>query len=104
MTKYQLIKEAIETKQQITATYKGFYREMCPHVIGMKNGKEQSLFFQFGGSSSSQGAITPSTGGWRCLAINELTDVKIREGEWHTNKNHSQKQSCVDNIDAEIEY
>ena len=27
---YRLIREAIERKQQVLATYHGYYREMCP--------------------------------------------------------------------------
>jgi hypothetical protein len=50
---YNAIRNAIANKQQVVATYKGHVREMCPHVIGTKNGREQALFYQFGGTSSS---------------------------------------------------
>ena len=52
MSTYELVKYAILNKKQIIAEYQGHYREMCPHAIGTKNGYQQALFYQFGGSSS----------------------------------------------------
>ncbi|MGS1319406.1 hypothetical protein [Stenotrophomonas geniculata] len=48
MSTYAIVRQAILDKHQITAVYDGYYREMCPHAIGEKNGKEQALFYQFG--------------------------------------------------------
>ena len=42
MNTYELIKDAILNKKQITAVYDGYYREMCPHALGTKNGKQQA--------------------------------------------------------------
>lgn len=98
---YSIIRAAILAKQQIVASYKGHQREMCPHVIGTKNGKEQALFYQFGGESSS--GLDPDGSGknWRCMPIDVLEDVVARAGAWHTAPNHTRKQSCVDEIDVE---
>lgn len=100
---YQLILSAIKNKQQVTAIYQGQYREMCPHIIGTKNGKQHALFYQFAGESNS-GPITPnSKDNWRCLAIDQLTDIKLKKGEWHTYNNYNQKDRCIDNIDIKID-
>ena len=104
MSNYELIKQAIENKKQITAQYQGYYREMCPHVIGTKGGKQQALFFQFGGRSKTQGIVTSSTGKWKCLLIEGLSDVDIQDGSWHTGDGHTRQQTCVDNIDVEVDY
>jgi len=101
---YMVIRDAIAKKQQVIATYKGHVREMCPHVIGTKNGKEQALFYQFGGTSSSKAIVTWNEGNWRCLAISELRDVSVRDGEWYSVSRHSCPQRCVDNIDLEVEH
>ncbi|WP_265669439.1 hypothetical protein [Klebsiella grimontii] len=102
MSTYELIKFAIQNKKQITAVYKGYYREMCPHAIGTKNGREQALFYQFGGNTSS-GPVNPnSPNNWRCLRLADLEDVQARDGEWHTAHNHSQAQTCIDHIDCEV--
>lgn len=99
---YDLIAEAIKGKLQVTAYYQGYYREMCPHALGKKRGKYQALFYQFGGSGS-KGPVTPdSPSNWRCIPLEGLTDIKLRHGEWHTAKNHSQAQTCIDQIDLEV--
>jgi hypothetical protein len=98
---YAVVRQAIIDKHQILATYKGHHREMCPHVIGTKNGRQQALFFQFAGSSSTG---LPPGGEWRCLPIDGLSEVISQPGEWYTGADHSQPQTCVDIVDVEIEY
>ena len=98
---YLLVRQAIIDKHQIVAGYKGHIREMCPHVIGTKNGRLQALFFQFGGTSSSD---LPPGGQWRCVPIEGLEDVEVQAGEWHTAPNHSEPSSCIDAIDIEVDY
>jgi hypothetical protein len=100
---YNLIYNAIRNKQQVIATYKGHIREMCPHAIGTKNGREQALFYQFGGTSSSGKIVPGSTNNWRCLTISELTNISVRHGDWHTANNHSQSQTCIDIVDLYVE-
>jgi hypothetical protein len=86
---YEIVREAILGKRQVVATYDDHEREMCPHAIGTKNGRAQAIFFQFAGGSSKG---LPADGEWRCLAIDGLTSVTMRDGEWHTGSNHSQTQ------------
>ncbi|MBD1867013.1 hypothetical protein H6F95_06790 [Cyanobacteria bacterium FACHB-471] len=101
MSNYELIRDAIINKKQVVAVYKGYRREMCPHTLGWKGNKQQCLFYQFGGDSSS-GAILPgSDRNWRCILVDELEDVLIQDGSWHTAKNHIRHQTCVDHIDIE---
>jgi hypothetical protein len=100
--KYNAIREAIINKQQVITTYQGYDREMCPHVIGTKNGREQCLFYQFAGTSSSGPILTNSFKNWRCIPIEGLGEIVVRSGKWHTGDNHSRPQTCVDNIDIEV--
>jgi hypothetical protein len=95
---YAIVRQAIVDKQQIIATYDGHRREMCPHVIGTKAGRQQALFFQFAGSSSS--GLEPG-GEWRCLPIEGMTDVSTRSGEWHTGQGLSRPEPCVDQVDVD---
>ncbi|MEM8207412.1 hypothetical protein [Morganella morganii] len=104
MSIYNLVVKAIKEKMQIHATYQGKHREMCPHVIGTKNGREQALFFQFSGESSKGRIPEELPACWRCIVIAELEDVKIVSGEWHTGDNHSRPQVCVDNIDEQVDF
>ena len=99
---YQLIRSAILGKQQVIAIYNGLTREMCPHTIGLKKGKEQALFLQFAGGSSS-GLSNPEDN-WRCIPLERLQILLVRDGEWYTAANHSRKSTCIDQIDVEVTY
>lgn len=99
---YATIRNAILKKLQVVATYQGHVRHMCPHVIGTKNGKEQALFYQFGGTSSSGPIVPDSTANWRCIPLDGLSVITVRDGPWYTAGNHSRDQTCVDNVDVEV--
>ena len=99
---YMLVRQAIINKDQVVASYNGHHREMSPHAIGKKNGREQALFYQFGGTSSSGLAAPGSGDNWRCIPIDGLSGVSTKEGPWHTAPNHSRPQTCVDEIDVEV--
>jgi hypothetical protein len=101
---YNKVREAVLKKQQVVAEYNGHVREMCPHVIGRKNGREQALFYQFGGTSSSKVIVPGSKENWRCIPIDGLRIIEIREGEWHSSSDHTQVQTCVDDIDVEVTF
>ena len=90
----ELIVTAIHNKMIVTAMYQGFPRIMCPHVIGYKDGwRINVLSFQFAGGSKSG---LPPGGMWRCCLLDELTNVQIDPGEWHTGPSHTRPQNCVD--------
>jgi hypothetical protein len=95
---YSIVRQAILDKEQVVATYQGHRRELCPHVLGTKNGRRQALFFQFGGASAS--GLAPG-GAWRCMPIDGLSDVTSRSGRWHTGP-REQPQTCVDDVDVEV--
>ena len=101
MDLFNIIQDAILEKKQVIGYYGGHYREMCPHVLGTKNGRAQALFYQFGGSSSSG---LPPGGEWRCIPLGRLSEVSIRGGAWHTSTSHTQCQTCVDVIVVEVAY
>lgn len=105
-TAYDVIRQAIAEKKQITAIYDGLPREMCPHVIGTnKEGDQQCLFYQFAGQSS-RGifALTDPNAfqNWRCLKIAKLSNVQAREGKWYSISRHTRSQVCVAKIDLEV--
>lgn len=96
---FKLFVEACEAKKQITCQYHGYYRELCPHVVGYNDGKERSLSFQFGGDSEK--GLAPG-GSWRCMDLNEVTEAKIQDGPWHSQLTKGNPQYCVKNIVAEV--
>ena len=102
---YDLVRQAILTRSSISAVYKGHQREMTPHVLGRKFGRPHALLYQYAGTSSSR-TIGPAgaTYNWRCLFIDELSSVTIVPGVVHTGPNHTQQQSCVEEIDVVVQY
>jgi hypothetical protein len=104
MTTYELLKQAILNKQQVVAMYKNHRRKMCPHTLGTKNGVAHCLFYQFGGESSSAVIVPGSEKNWRCIAVDGLTNVSVRDGDWYTAGNHRRPQSCIDTIDVEVSF
>ncbi len=63
MVNYDIIKQAILNNKSVTFTYKNKIRLMSPHVLGKKNDKYQTLFFQYGGESNS-GLSTDRNENW----------------------------------------
>lgn len=102
---YMLIRQAILDKQNISANYNGHARKMSPHTIGTaKNGNEQALFYQYAGSSSSELKPIGHPSNWRCIPIGGLQNVVVIGGAWQSGGNHSSAQTCVHNIDLEVDY
>jgi hypothetical protein len=96
---YRLFRTAILERKQIVCVYGGCYREVCPHILGHKDGQEKALTFQFAGESTSG---LPPGGEWRCLALAQVEDVRLRDGPWHTGHGHRKTQVCVDIVDLDV--
>jgi hypothetical protein len=103
MSNYDMLKEAIENKQCVTCNYNGYLRKMTPHVLGTKKGKEQALFYQYGGESSS-GLSAVSAKNWRCIPVDNIEQLEINDDDFQTAHNHSRSQTCVDIIDVEVDF
>jgi hypothetical protein len=90
---------AILDRKQITCTYKGAYREICPHILGHTDGKEKALVYQFAGESATN---LPPGGEWRCLYLSEVEDVGIRNGRWYSGSEHRRAQGCVKDVYVDV--
>jgi hypothetical protein len=97
---YEVFRQAVLEKKQVVCVYGGLPREICPHTLGLTNGHEQALSFQFGQSSSG----LPPNGEWRCMKLDGVTGAKLRDGPWHTAPDHSRPQTCVKQIDVEVAF
>src|SRR5882672_5596152 len=98
-TVFTLFHRAILRRQHVTCEYKGHYREVCPYILGHKDGREAALVYQFGGTSSRG---LPPEGEWRCLTISEVHGSAARDGQWHGNAKHSKTQRCVDVVFVDV--
>lgn len=106
MTVYEIVRDAIQNRKIVAATYRGRVRVMCPHVLGTKRGRHQALFYQFAGESNRGLGPDGDPENWRCMFLDELSDVSSRDakGEWHTAPNHSRPQTCVDSIEVVVNF
>jgi hypothetical protein len=94
---YTLFRNAVLGAQQVVCLYDGRRRELCPHIIGTsKSGEEVVLAWQFAGESSGP---LPQ---WRCLKLARVSEAFAREGRWHEGRSHRSMQTCVSNIDLDI--
>jgi len=44
----------------------------------------------------------PRGGAWKCLDLARVEDAALRDGPWHEGASHKAKQSCVEEIDLDI--
>lgn len=95
---YAVLREAILTRRPVTCRYQGEYREMCPHVLGTKQGQPRVLSFQFAGASHSG---LPPGGEWRCMLVDHVVEARMIDGPWRTSP-ATRPQTCVDAIDVEV--
>ena len=96
---YDLFSQAMTGRKQVLCLYDGCRRELCPIILGHSKGQEKALTYQFGGQSRSG---LPSGGEWRCLWLDRVSNVELRDGPWHTGKTHKQPQGCVDVVDLDV--
>ena len=96
---YGRFRQAILDEQQVVCLYKGRPRELCPHIIGHTAGAEKVLAYQFAGETST---ALPPGGEWRCFYLAEFSDVRLRAGPWHAGRTHTTRQTCVEDIDLDI--
>jgi hypothetical protein len=94
---YTLFCDAILGERQVVCRYDGRLRELCPHIIGTnRRGEEVVLAWQFGGESSGP---LPQR---RCLKLAHVSEARLREGRWHEGGSHRTTQTCVSDIDLDI--
>jgi hypothetical protein len=100
MDTYQILAEAIGTKQQVVARYHGEERVFSPHALGTKRGAAHVLVYQFAG-----GSVTglPPGGEWRCLNVDDLDDARLEPGAWRTAPNVFNPQTCLDEVEVVAE-
>ena len=94
---YTLFRNAILAEQQVVCTHEGRHRELCPHILGTnKRGEEAVLAWQFAGESSGK---LPQ---WRCLRLADVRNARARTGRWYEGRSHRISQTCVSNIDLDV--
>lgn len=84
------------------ACYHARHRLFCPHRLGRnREGRLRVLCYQYGGASESGLQLAGSESNWRCIVLEKLSQVKLRDDAWRTAPNHSRPASCI--VDADID-
>jgi hypothetical protein len=96
---YDLFSQAMIAQKQVLCLYDGYPRELCPIILGHSNGQEKALTYQFAGQSRSG---LPRAGQWRCLWLDKVTNVQLRDGPWRAGDVHTQPQGCVQTVDLDV--
>jgi hypothetical protein len=99
MRVYELMARAIRERKQVLCTYHGAPREVCPIMLGRKQGVERALAWQFAGTD---GKGQPVHGNWKCLVLADLSNVSLRDGPWHAGDSHQRRQTCLDDVDLDV--
>jgi hypothetical protein len=95
---------AIVHRRPITALYRGRRRLLCPHLLGWnKHRRLQVLCYQYGGDSESGLQHAGAADNWRCLAVENLSQVELLDGPWQTAENHSRPQTCIEEVELDVD-
>lgn len=96
---YELIKQAIEQKKQLSLQYHGYTRTLCPYVLGTnKIGKERALALLVRNTPSG-----PLAGGWECLDLDHVWNVKFAEGAWVAAPSGDRPDCDIPNVAIDVE-
>ena len=74
------LRAAIVHRRPIAALYRGRRRLLCPHLLGWNRHRRlQVLCYQYGGDSESGLQPAGASDNWRCLAVENLSQVELLE-------------------------
>ena len=97
MDPYTILADAITSKQQVIARYQDEERIFSPHALGTKRGVAHVLVYQYAGGSRTG---LPPGGEWRCLDVEELSEIRLEPGAWRTAENVFNPQTCLDEVEV----
>jgi hypothetical protein len=98
------IRAAILHRRPIAALYRGRRRLLCPHLLGWNRRRRlQVLCYQYGGDSETGLQRDAPSENWRCLAVENLSQVELLDGPWQTAANRSRPQTCVEDVELDVD-
>ena len=98
------VRAAIIHRRPVAALYRGRRRLLCPHLLGRNRQRRlQVLCFQYGGDSESGLEPMGAPDNWRCLAVENLSELELLNGPWQTAENHSRPQTCIEEVELDVD-
>jgi hypothetical protein len=95
---YHLMAGAILARRQVCCTYHGIPYEVCPIVLGRKNGAPCVLTWQFAGMDEEGDFVE---GRWQCLPLDEVADVRLHDGPWYPGDRQTRPKASFDDVDLD---
>jgi hypothetical protein len=96
---YDLMAGAILTRKQVLCTYHGAPHEVCPIMLGRKGGAACVLTWQFAGTDERGELVR---GSWKCLALDDLSDVRLRDGPFYAGDGDRRPRAWLDDVDVDM--
>ena len=97
MSVQDTLKDAIVRKRCVRIFAEGRSREVCPHALGLKDGRPRMLAFQYSGGSASGLA---GSGQWRTFFLSEIASATMIDGPWQGGSNIVAKsEASLDRIE-----
>jgi hypothetical protein len=90
---------AILARRQVLCTYHGAPHEVCPIMLGRKDGADCVLTWQFAGRDERG---EPVQGCWKCLELDAVSDVRLHDGPWYAGDGDRRPRAWLDDIDVDV--
>jgi hypothetical protein len=98
------VRAAIIHRRPLAALYRGRRRLLCPHLLRWNRQRRlRVLCYQYGGDSESGLEPRGAPDNWRCLAVENLSHLELLDGPWQTAENHSQPQTCIEEVELDVD-
>lgn len=101
---YSLLRAAAAQKQPVTAVYDGLPRLLCHTCWGRTSevSCEHSAIRVEERGKAVLRTLPEGVGGWRCIAVDKLTQVELQVSAWRTEPRTGQ-QHCMEQVDFDVE-
>ena len=101
---YGSVYKAVEARRPVFAVYHTLPRLFCPHRLGRNRKNELRVrCYQYGGESESGLGPPGSRANWRCIVLEELSEIELLHEPWRAAPNHSRPTSCIVNADIDVD-
>ena len=96
----EVLRLAIGEKRCVRLRLAGKERRVCPHALGLKDGRPRVLAFQYAGASAS--GLAPG-GHWRAFFCHEIEEASFIDGAWHTGAHLLAKvEAMLDRVEYQV--
>ncbi|ARW11635.1 MULTISPECIES: hypothetical protein [Acetobacter] len=100
MSAYSILRTAIEQKKAVAFTLHDKPQVGSPHALGKGDGVEKVLMYR--GVDAHEKRV-PAQGQWDCIAVSELSDVKLLADEpFHQGHPDAAQRAGIREVDIEL--